>query len=136
MYSTPYVLLTRGDNHIEKVSNRNYCYRSSLLDTGATCATLYEESTKGRTSEESRQQTAESRKLYTSRPGIRPGIHPDRLQTHRPFYKAARTLCLRLPEDDCFHPLHQLPNPPIHPITTFTAPVRNLPHSTCQPANP
>lgn len=42
--------------------NRNYCYRSSLLDTGATCATLYEETTKGRTSEESRQQTADSRK--------------------------------------------------------------------------
>lgn len=62
MYSTPYVLLTRGDNHIEKVRNRNYCYRSSLLDTGATCATLYEETTKGRTSEESRQQTADSRK--------------------------------------------------------------------------
>lgn len=82
---------------------------------------------------DSRQQKAES----CIHPGIRPGIHLDRLQTHRPFYKAARTLCLRLPEDDCFHPLHQLPNPPIHPITTFSSCTKltslNLP--TRQPLN-
>lgn len=131
MYSTPCVLLTRGDNHIEKVRNRTYYYRSSLLDIVATYATLYEETTNF-----SRQKKADSRKQKA--PGIRPGIHPDRLQTHRPFYNATRTLCLSLPEDDCFSSIpstSQSTNPPIHPNTTFTAPVRNSPHSTCQPAN-